>query len=158
MSSEEQAMALCSVDLVTLPPSADLAEVRQKLCSLNLAMIFADEIQHWEIPGLDSKVIHTQPGLWNFAWWNSDIERFAVTTYNDNISGLCQYFYFRFVSEHWHLPCHKNKVSFYYCFSLRSRSFYTSFRSTQPWFHQSTSTMPICRPLFRKTISSQRSQ
>ncbi|XP_071807326.1 uncharacterized protein [Asterias amurensis] len=56
MSSEEQAMVLCSVDLVTLPPSADLAEVRQKLCSLNLTMIFADEIQHWEIPGLDSKI------------------------------------------------------------------------------------------------------
>ena len=49
-------MALCSVDLVTLPPSVDLAEVRQKLCGLNLTAIFADQMQYWRIPDLESKV------------------------------------------------------------------------------------------------------
>ncbi|XP_022102575.1 uncharacterized protein LOC110985686 [Acanthaster planci] len=56
MPPEEQVRALCMIDLSSLPHSIDVAEVRQKLCSLNLTEILAEQMRHWQIPELQEKI------------------------------------------------------------------------------------------------------
>ncbi|XP_038057091.1 uncharacterized protein LOC119728778 isoform X2 [Patiria miniata] len=57
MPPSEQARALCLIDLSSLPPSVDVAMVRQTLCNLNVTEILAEQMHYWQVPALQQQIM-----------------------------------------------------------------------------------------------------